>query len=113
MAAQTQQLRAETEKEIRQWLEQLGEPGMSHTQWLQTRVQAPKFDKVAVRLEEMIRARRPACIVVPAWTGQLWWNTLTRHSKKRLKLGLATEVLVDVETTHSVPMEAHLITPRA
>ena len=113
VAAQTEQLREETESEIRQWLEQLGEPGMSHTQWLQTRVQAPKFDKVAVRLEEMIRARRPACIVVPAWTGQLWWNTLTRHSKKRLKLGLATEVLLGVETTHSVPMEAHLITPRA
>ena len=86
---------------------------MNEKQWLQTRVQAPKFDKVAVRLEEMIRARRPACLVVPAWTGQLWWTTLTRHSKERLKLGLATAVLDGVDTVHSVPMEAHLITPRA
>jgi hypothetical protein len=111
-AAQTHRLRPQTEHEIREWLEKMGAPGMHKTQWLRTRVQAPAFDKTAVRLHEMIRSRRPVCIVVARWPGQLWWKTLRTHSHASRYVGTARQALQGVQTTNEVHMEAHLILPK-
>ena len=46
------------------------------------------------RLEEMVRARRLACIVVPAWNGQLWRSTLKRYSSARLRIGSAVSIVL-------------------
>ena len=111
-AAGTLDLTPQAEHEIREWLEKLGAPDMHKVQWLRTRVQAPKFDSIAVRLHEMIRARRPACIVVPRWPGQLWGRTLRTHSHASCYIGTSQQTLLGGGTIHNARMEAHLILPR-
>ena len=110
-AARSHELRPETEQEIRDWLVEQGEPGVHKVQWLRTNIRVPEFDMVRQRLEEMIRARRPGCIVVPVWGGQLWWNTLKRHSAARLRIGAAQQTLKNYAGPHEPKMEAHLIVP--
>jgi ribonuclease HI len=110
-AARSHNLRPEAEKNIREWLVEQGEPGMHRVQWLRTNIRVPEFDTVRQRLEEMIRARRPGCIVVPVWGGQVWWNTLKRYSSARLRIGTARRTLASYEGPHDPSMEAHLVVP--
>jgi len=110
-AARSHELLTRTEQEIRDWLVEQGEPGMHRVQWLRTSIRVPEFDTVRQRLEEMIRARRPGCIVVPVWGGQVWWNTLKRYSSARLRIGTARRTLASYEGPHDPSMEAHLIVP--
>jgi ribonuclease HI len=111
-AAATYRLRAYKEKEIREWLEEIGQPGLVEAKWLQTRVQAPHWDNIGVRIQEMIRARKPACIIVPRWNA-VWLPMLRRHSVAYLKLGMTEEVLEREASMGSVRclMEAHVLTP--
>jgi hypothetical protein len=63
IAAMTIPIQPKVEQTIRKWLDKIGEPGMHQSQWIQTRVQCPVFDNIPLRLAEMRRARKPACIV--------------------------------------------------
>jgi hypothetical protein len=109
-AAATHRIRSGKEKEIREWLEEVGQPGLIPATWLRTRVQAPRFDKIAVRMQEMIRARRPACIVTPRWVSQAWWPAMLRHTTAYRRLGTVREVLEDADrATHEWIMEARIL----
>jgi hypothetical protein len=79
-AALTPALKPEAEQAVRKWLTTLGEPGMDRNHWLQTRVQCPLFDRIAIRVQEMRRSRRPACIVVPTWRSAVWRAELHAYS---------------------------------
>jgi hypothetical protein len=114
-AAQTLQLRPEAEQRIRQWLDDIGQHGLHENQWIQTRVQCPVFDHIAVRIQEMRRSRHPACIVVPVWPGQAWRPDLVGISTDRLKLGHWNEVLThrpSSQANFAWHMEAHLLVPQ-
>jgi hypothetical protein len=108
-------LRPSVESRIREWLVDCGEPGMDANEWLQTRVIAPVFDHIQLRLTEMIRARRPACLIVPQWPGAVWRATLMMHSRHRLALGTMNEAVQmreadGADRAHAGwRMEAHLI----
>lgn len=120
LAAETHKLHPGVEEEVRKWLTGLGEPGLDHNNWdpVQTRVQAPVFDHIRVRIQEMRRARKPACIVVPKWRGESWWPELASHSVARMQLGAIGEVMTE-EACKKIgsgmhkgwQMEAHLIMP--
>jgi ribonuclease HI len=111
-AAATHRIKPEKEKEIREWLEEVGQPGLISVEWLRTRVQAPRFDNIHIRIQEMIRARRPACIVVPRWIGRPWWPALNSHSIAHLRLGPMREVLEESDSlTHDWTMEARVLVP--
>lgn len=109
IAAASHEIEAKTETKVRTWLEELGEPGMTKHEWTRTRVIAPRFDNIAVRLGEMMGARRPACIIVPKYIGAPWRVTLTRASKHRMMLGRMSRTLMTHETGQDCQMEAHLI----
>jgi hypothetical protein len=104
-AALTHALKPEAEQAVRKWLTKLGEPGIDRNHWMQTRVQCPLFDRIAIRVQEMRRARTPAFVVVPRWPSATWRPELLSYSAHRLKLGA-------MRAQHdSWEMEAHLIVP--
>ena len=110
--AGTLKLKPEKEKEIRSWLEGLGLPGLDRRAWEQTRVQAPVYDHIAQRLQEMRRAARPVCIVVPRWQGQVWWADLCSFSVEALALGKAEDVFEESEEAARArewKLEAHVL----
>lgn len=103
------------ERTVREWLVSLGEPGITSNHWLQTAVQTPKLDHVQVRIEEMIRARRPACILVPAWRGATWWPMLKQFSAEVRPMGPAKDVyklFAPQDTTiQDADIQAHILVP--
>jgi hypothetical protein len=112
-AALTHALKPDAEQAVRKWLTRLGEPGIDRNHWLQTRVQCPLFDRIAIRVQEMRRARTPACIVVPRWPSAAWRPGLLSFSAHRLKLGAMRAALIDetLAVHDSWEVEAHLIVP--
>jgi hypothetical protein len=113
-AALTHALKPEAEQAVRKWLITLGEPGMDRNHWLQTRVQCPLFDRIAIRVQEMRRSRRPACIVLPAWKSAVWRAELHAYSTQRMRLGSMRAALVQeaVASHDGWELEAHLIMPK-
>jgi hypothetical protein len=116
LAAASLTLPAAIEADIRTWLEAQGQPGIHAAYWRRTRLHTPHFDKVAVRLAEMRRARQPGCIVVPRWTGQTWWPNLLAASAASLPLGRARDLFVlSPEQAGKMHLtwwaEAHLVIP--
>lgn len=105
------------EAEIRAWLDEVGEPGTRANKWEATKIFAPKADKVAIRLQEMIRSKAPTCILVPAWPGSIWWPTLQQHSYKSKNLGIMKNVVdmgrqeAETDRVYIGRVEAHIITP--
>jgi hypothetical protein len=97
----------------------VGEPGTAYSQWLQTKIRVPHFDKIALRLQEMRRGRRAACLITPKWSAATWGAEVRRLSKHRLQLGKASEVLRDEGTASAKErsdwtrweLEAHLVVP--
>jgi hypothetical protein len=117
IAATTIPIQPKVEQTIRKWLDKIGEPGMHQNQWLQTRVQCPVFDNIPLRLAEMRRARKPACIVVPLWPGRAWRADLLHLSEASLSLGHWKNVLSAASLRGAMEhanwvMEAHLIVPQ-
>ena len=111
-AAEGYKLKAEEEKKVREWLNEQGEPGLDKCRWKQTMIQYPKFDRVALRLEEMRRTRKPGCIIVPQWPSQPWYNQLKSVSKARKRLKGCMEITKETEGwPHNWAMEAHLVIP--
>jgi hypothetical protein len=113
IAAGSIPLRPNVEETIRRWLIKNGEPGMHINEYLQTTVRAPKFDMIEKRLTEMIRSRRPGCIILPRWHGIIWRAELIRHTKVTLVLGTMGETLIQPPHQHDNTwiMEAHIIIP--
>jgi ribonuclease HI len=113
MAAETLKITPRALEEVRDWLEKEGHPSWHCVEWLRTRVQAPVFDHIAVRVGEMISARRPVCIVVPTWRGHPWWSRLERASAARLPLGRVENVIQGHKeyAGHNWMMEAHVFIP--
>jgi hypothetical protein len=112
-AALAHALKPDAEQAVRKWLTRLGEPGIDRNHWLQTRVQCPLFDRIAIRVQEMRRARTPACIVVPRWPSAAWRPELLSYSAHRLKLRAMRPALIDetLAVHDSWEMEAQLIVP--
>jgi hypothetical protein len=114
VAAESFSLTPGTEEKIRRWLNDQGEPGMSWSKWLQTKVVAPRFNNIMIRLQEMIRARRPACIITPHWEAGVWRPVLLQHSRSRLQMGKIQDVVSwnEMTVTHAGwTLEAHLVIP--
>src|SRR5690606_13133583 len=103
--AQSHTLTKAAEREIREWLDTLGLPGMRENTWLQTRVQVPVFQHIMERLQEMVGSRKPACIVVPRWKGRPWVPLLHKHTLHTRALGTVRETLMPSDkrdtTTHA------------
>lgn len=99
---------------IRNWLVECDEPGIDPCIWRQTTIHVPVFNKIGLRLQEMRRARRPGCIVVPTWPGPAT-RELHTYSSHRLRLGEMSKLLHE-NAQHAIAhasweMEAHLIIP--
>lgn len=109
-------LRLEAEMQIRAWLDDGGLPGSHRHQYARTRVIAPRLDTIGVRIQEMQRAKKAACIVVPKWASAPWRVHLNDVSTRALDLGRMKEVLAaehfeqGEELQHARwGMEAHVI----
>ena len=111
VAARAFTLTEQTMDEVRTWLESIGEPGRHSNEYLQTRVIAPHFNNIAVRIGEMRRARTPACIIVPRWPAAVWGRNLAAASMKSRQLGRLDSTTKQTQgtTTGGSMMEAHLI----
>jgi hypothetical protein len=116
-AAESLTMQAGVEQRVRQWLLELGEPGLHPNHWLQTQLHVPVLGSIAARIQEMRRARKLACIVVPRWQGQAWWPQMKQLSLHVLRLGPARHVLQWDEAAQrdwsrvarDTQMEAHLL----
>ena len=99
---------------VRDWLEREGHPSWHCVEWLRTRVQAPVFDHIGVRVGEMLSARGPVCIIVPSnFHGQTWWPRMEQMSAARLALGRVEDVVEGRPeyARHGWLMEAHVLIP--
>ena len=109
-------LTEEAERRVRGWLEEQGLPGVRASYWNRTTIRVPRLDGVAIRLEEMRRARRPGCIVVPDWRAAPWRAELRKNSAATMRIGRIGEVLKQTEEVkrehahHSWTMEAWIVT---
>ena len=88
-------LRLDAEMSIRAWLDDSGLPGTHRQQYARTRVIAPRLDTIGIRIQEMQRARTPACIVVPKWTSAPWRVHLADVSSATLDLGRMKDVFTE------------------
>jgi hypothetical protein len=104
-------IRPEAERRVREWLEENGEAAISGSFWQRTRVQAPHTAHVQLRIEEMSRARVPACILVPKWLGQIWQPMLHAYSEARMEVGWAHDVYEEWSCDNQAKIEAHLLIP--
>jgi hypothetical protein len=113
IAAETLTVKEDAMERVRDWLEREGHPSWHCVEWLRTRVQAPVFHHVAVRVGEMLGARRPVCIIVPTFYGQTWWARLKKASAACLPLGRVEDVIQGRPeyTRHNWTMEAHVFIP--
>ena len=95
VVATTHRLTLEVEMRIRAWLDERGLQGTEKLVFKRTRVIAPVFDNIVVRIQEMQRAKQPACIVVPIWRSATWQvNYLsTIEEQDKLYLGRIREVI--------------------
>ncbi len=113
VVAATIPLRAGAEGQLRAWLTSCGAKGVSAQQWQQTQIYVPRWDCIGHRVQELLRRREPACIVVPRWHGAAWGDLLRRNSSDRWTFGGAWEVLNDpTPNVHNVLMQAFLVLPR-
>lgn len=112
IAAESHTIIPEVERRVRQWLDSIGLQGTNTHQWTRIKVVAPRFNNIQVRVSEMMHARRPGCIIVPVWTGQVWWPKMVRNSTAKIELGVMEDVVSTRETNTQVwTMQAHAIIP--
>jgi hypothetical protein len=113
VAAAALDLRAAAETQVREWLVRCGLPGVHAHVWQQVQLYAPRWDCISYRVQEMLRRREPACIVVPSWGGLPWVQMLRSNSPHRLTLGTAQEVLTAAPAgLGGVTMQAYVVAPR-
>jgi len=113
VAAATHTLRPGVEAQVRAWLTRCGLPGTTATTWGRTQLYTPRWDCISHRVQEMLRRREPACIIVPSWGGAAWTALLRRHSLHRLTLGLAWQTLLDHPADlGGVTMQAYVVVPQ-
>jgi hypothetical protein len=113
VVAATLELRQGVEARVRQWLQQCGLPGVRVATWERTQVYTPRWDCISYRVQELLRRREPACIIVPSWGGAAWTALLRSHSTHRTTLGQAGELLVTAPTGMTgVTLQAYVIAPR-
>jgi hypothetical protein len=95
VAATAHRLTLEVEMRIRAWLDERGLLGTDKRAFKRTRVITPLFDNIIVRIQEMQRAKQPACIVVPIWRSATWQvNHLSGiEEQDKLYLGRIKEVI--------------------
>jgi hypothetical protein len=113
VVAATLELRPGVEARVRQWLQQCGLPGVRVATWERTQVYTPRWDCISYRVQELLRRREPACIIVPSWGGAAWTALLRSNSTHRTTLGQAGELLVTAPTGMTgVTLQAYVIAPR-
>jgi phosphoribosylformimino-5-aminoimidazole carboxamide ribonucleotide (ProFAR) isomerase len=117
IAAETLTIKPAVLQRVRDWLEREGHPSWHCVEWLRTRVQAPVFDRIGVRVGEMLGARRPVCIIIPSGNtfgrGQTWWPRMQNISAACLPLGRVEDVVERRPdyAGHNWGMEAHVLIP--
>jgi hypothetical protein len=113
VVAATLELRPGVEARVRQWLQKCGVPGVRVATWERTQVYTPRWDCICYRVQELLRRREPACIIVPSWGGAAWTALLRNNSTHRTTLGQAGELLVTAPTgLTGVTLQAYVIAPR-
>jgi len=114
IAAETLTIAPQAMQTVKDWLEREGHPSWHCMEWLRTRVQAPVFDHIGVRVGEMLGARRPVCIIVPSsFRGQPWWPKMEQISAACLQLGRVEDIVRGRPeyAGHNWMMEAHVLIP--
>ena len=112
VAAATLELRPGVEEHVRRWIVQCGLPGVHANTWARTQLYAPRWECISQRVQELLRRREPACILVPSWGGTTWANLLRHNSPHRTTVGLASDVLVHCPPgLDGITMQAFLVAP--
>jgi hypothetical protein len=95
VVATAHRLTLEIEMRIRAWLDGRGLRGTEKLVFKRTKVVAPLFDNIIVRIQEMQRSKDSACIVVPIWRSATWQvNHLSGIGEEdTLYLGRVREVI--------------------